>query len=125
MKIPKREVVKFVLKSALHRKKASSQDELVGIINTELRKVDSDYSITGKRIRLIAASMPDIRMDVVTRKGRVPPKCPSCGYSLKKSWDRNLRGRKVLRSLKCGRCGYKGTSGRWSPGKYIFCVSKT
>ena len=125
MRIPKREVVKFVLKSALRKRKARSQEELVQAVNRELRKVDSGYSITGKRLREIAVSMPDVKIEVVTRKGRAPSRCPSCGSQLRKSWDRNLVGRKILRSMTCQRCGYAGKTGKWSPGKYNFCVRES
>jgi predicted Zn-ribbon and HTH transcriptional regulator len=122
MKIPKREVVKFVVKSALHRKSAGSQEELVGMVNRELRKVDAEYSITGKRLRDVVSGMKEVRMTVNTRKGKKPGKCPSCNSVLTKKFDRNLKGRNVLSSLHCRRCGYRGHDGRWTPGRYTFSL---
>ena len=122
MKIPKREVVKFVLKSVLHKRKANSQEELVESVNAELRKVDREYSITGRRLRLISVSVPGVKIRVTARKGKAPKRCPSCNSSLKKTWDRNLKGRRVLISLSCQRCGYRGTAGKWIPGKYVFSL---
>jgi predicted RNA-binding Zn-ribbon protein involved in translation (DUF1610 family) len=124
MKIPKREVVKFVIKSVLHRRTADSQQELVEMVNKELRKVDSEYSITGKRAREIALSIPEVKLTVSVKKGGLPKKCPSCGSTLKRTWDRNLRGRKVLRDLKCTRCGYRGAAGKWLPRKYDFSMGR-
>ncbi len=120
MKIPKRDVVKFVVKSALHRRSADSQEELVEILNRELRKVDAEYSISGKRLRKIVSGMDDVRMTVNTRKGRRPDRCPSCGSLLSRKFNRNLKGRNVLIGLRCRRCGYNGHDGRWTPGRYTF-----
>jgi hypothetical protein len=122
MKIPKREVVKFVIKSVLHSKTADSQEDLVELVNKELRNVDPDYSITGRRVREIALSIPEIRLGVDVKKGRLPKKCPSCGSSLKKTWDKNLKGRNVLIGLRCRKCGYTGHDGRWTPGRYNFSM---
>ena len=124
MKIPKRDVVKFVIKSVLHRKSAGSQKELVHKVNAELRKVDKGYSISGKRLREIALTIKEVKIEVGVKKGRSPKKCPSCSSSLKKTWDRNLRGRKVLRGLTCHKCGYKGVSGKWAPRKYGFSLRR-
>ncbi len=124
MRVPKREVVKFVIKSVLHSKTADSQEKLAELVTKELRTVDPSYSITGKRVREIALSMPEVKLSVDTRKGGIPTKCPSCGSSLKKAWDRNLRGRKVLRELRCLKCGYMGTTGKWLPRKYGFSTGK-
>jgi ribosomal protein L37AE/L43A len=124
MKIPKREVVKFVVKSALHRKSAGSQEQLVEMVNRELRKVDAEYSITGKRLREIVSGMREVVMTVNTRRGRRPDRCPSCGSLLSKRFDRNLRGRNVLIGLRCRRCGYSGHDGRWTPGRYTFAFKR-
>ncbi|UCD03277.1 MAG: hypothetical protein JSV63_01415 [Candidatus Aenigmatarchaeota archaeon] len=124
MKIPKRDVVKFVVKSVLSKKSAGTQQELSGLVNAELRKVDPDYSVSGKRLREIALTISEVKIEVRVRKGGTPKRCPSCSSSLKKTWDRNLRGRKVLRDLICHKCGYRGTTGRWSPSKYGFSMKK-
>ena len=125
MKIPKRDVVKFVIKSVLHRKSAGSQEEFAELVNRELRKVDEEYSISGKRLREIAISMPEVKIGVAVKKGETPRRCPSCSSVLKKKWDRNLKGRKVLRELMCQKCGYKGNTGKWVPRKYEFRVEKS
>jgi predicted RNA-binding Zn-ribbon protein involved in translation (DUF1610 family) len=120
MKFPKSEVVKFVVKSALRRRTANSQEELVKMVNSELRKVDSQYAITGKRLRSIIVTMPEMKMSVSVRKGVMHQKCPSCGSGLKKAYTMNLKGRKVLDNMKCAKCGYRGHDGKWMPRKYGF-----
>lgn len=125
MKIPKDDAVKFVIRASLAKKKANSQSELTLMINNELRKVDSDYSISGKRLRMIAVKMHEVKVKVEIKKGRMPKKCPSCGSMLKKTYNRNLKGKKVLEYLKCQKCGYKGHDGKWKPRKYAFILKKS
>jgi len=124
MKIPKKEVVKFVTKSVLHRQIANSQAELTELVNEELKKVDPDYAISGKRLRNIVVSLPEVKMKVETKLGDKPKKCPACRAGLKKVWSRNLRGKRILQYLKCSRCGYKGHNGKWLPRKYEFWIGK-
>jgi predicted RNA-binding Zn-ribbon protein involved in translation (DUF1610 family) len=90
------------------------------MVNKELKKVDPGYAVSGGRLREIVASMPEVVIQTETRKGEMPRKCPSCGSALRKSWSRNLKGRKVLERLKCPRCGYAGHDGKWRPRKYGF-----
>ena len=124
MKIPKKEVVKFVTKSVLNKQTANSQAELTALVNEELRRVDPGYAITGKRLREITVSMPEVGMKVDIKQGDRPMRCPACNASLKKAYSRNLKGRKILEQLRCGRCGYKGHDGKWKPRKYGFWVGK-
>lgn len=124
MKIPKKEVVKFVVKSVLHKHIADSQAELTKLVDRELKKVDPEYAISGKRLRETVVSMPEVRVQVDTKKGGVPARCPVCDASLKKAWNRNLKGKKVLEQRKCQKCGYSGREGKWLPRKYKFWVVK-
>jgi predicted RNA-binding Zn-ribbon protein involved in translation (DUF1610 family) len=124
MKIPKDEVVKFVVKSVLHRRTARSQHELIDMVNAELRKVDPEYAIAGKRLRDIVVRMPEVEMRVEIKKGGIPNKCPACGSGLKKVYNRNLKGKKILEYLKCAKCGYVGHDQKWAPRKYQFWVGK-
>jgi DNA-directed RNA polymerase subunit RPC12/RpoP len=124
MKIPKKEVVKFVIKSVLHKRIADSQVELTELVNEELKRVDPGYAITGKRLRNIVLSMPEVKIKVETKKGDRPRKCPSCNAGLKKAYGRNLKGKKILDHLRCPRCGYRGHDGKWLPRKYGFWLGK-
>lgn len=122
LKIPKKDVVKFVIKEALQKRKAMSQKDLAEIITKELRKGENKYRITGKRARLLALEVP-VKIRTETRKGRVPKKCPVCSRGLKRTYSKNLYGKKLLTNLKCPRCGYRGTGGKWMPRKYRFSLN--
>ena len=110
MKIPKKEVVKFVTRSVLNKKVVDTQAELTELVNEELRE--------------ITVSMRDVGMKVDIKQGDVPKKCPSCGYNLRKAYSRNLKGKKIIENLRCQRCGYKGHDGKWLPRKYGFRVTE-
>jgi predicted RNA-binding Zn-ribbon protein involved in translation (DUF1610 family) len=124
MKIPKQEVVKFVVKAVLKKRFANSQGEFKKLVDGELKKVDSGYAISGKRLRTIAVSTPNVKIKVHVKKGRLPKKCPACGSGLRKCWTRNLKGKKILEHVKCPKCGYKGHDGKFTPRKYEFWVGR-
>jgi predicted RNA-binding Zn-ribbon protein involved in translation (DUF1610 family) len=121
LKIPQKDIVKFVIKEALQKRKAMTQKELAAIITKELRRGENKYRITGRRARLLALDIP-IKIKVSTRKGKVPKKCPACGKGLKRTYSKNLTGKKLLTAIRCGKCGYRGSEGKWMPRKYTFSL---
>jgi predicted RNA-binding Zn-ribbon protein involved in translation (DUF1610 family) len=124
VRIPKKDAVKFIIKDILKKNSIDSQRQLADLVNKKLKMVEADYSITGKRARFIALEIPKVKLAIETRHGKMPEKCPSCGHGLKKSYMRNLKGKKILFEIKCIKCGYKGHEGSWIPRKYEFMLSK-
>jgi predicted RNA-binding Zn-ribbon protein involved in translation (DUF1610 family) len=122
MNIPKKDVVSFLLKERLQGKNARSQRELAEILNKRLKKNNPGFAITGARARIIALNTPGIKARIHTRKGRVPKKCPACRHVLKKTYTRNLKGRKLLLRLSCMKCSYRGSGGNWIPKRYEFWI---
>jgi hypothetical protein len=120
MNIPRKDVVSFVLKEALQGKRVHSQIELAELLSKRLRRSNREYAISSPRARLVALGTPGIRARIHTRKGPVPRRCPACGHALRKTYTRNLRGRKVLLRLSCTRCPYRGSGGSWIPRRYEF-----
>jgi predicted RNA-binding Zn-ribbon protein involved in translation (DUF1610 family) len=115
MHIPSKDIVKFMMKEALKKRKARSQQEFTKTLIGKLRSGDNAYSVSERRVRLLALGMPEIRVRVYTKKGPVPAKCPSCDNRLRKAYMKNLLSR-----LDCPRCGYSGNDGRWAPLRYEF-----
>ena len=124
MLIPKREIVEFMIKEILNKKRIRSQKELADAVSKKLKTGDEGYAITPKRARMIALETPGVRVKVKTKKGKVPKKCPACERKLKKVYTKNLKGRKVLVSMKCSRCSYRGSGNSWVPSRYEFEISK-
>lgn len=123
MLIPKTEIVKFVLKEALQKQKIRSQTRLAEIVRKKLREGENGYTISAHRVRTIAMQTPRVNVKIKTKKGKHPSKCPACNNRLKKTYTKNLRGRKVLVSLRCSRCSYRGSGGKWMPSRYEFELS--
>ena len=120
MHVAKKEIVQFIVKEVLQEHKASSQRELARLVNAKLKKADDSYSVSEKRVRQVALHTPGVRIITSTKSGRVPGKCPSCGHSLKKVYMKNLKGKKLLLRLVCGKCGYTGKQNSWEPQRYSF-----
>ncbi len=120
MDIPKKDVISFLLKETLQRGGARSQRELSDMLNRRLRKSSPGYVISGARARSIALNTPGIGVKIHTRKGRLPKKCPVCGHVLRKTYTRNLKGRKLPLRMSCTRCPYRGSGGSWIPRRYEF-----
>lgn len=120
MHVPKKEIVQFIVKEVLQERKVSSQRELAKLVNAKLKKADDSYSVSERRVRLMALHTPGVRIATATRSGRVPKKCPSCGHSLKRIYMKNLKGRKLLVKMVCAKCGYTGKENRWEPQRYMF-----
>jgi predicted RNA-binding Zn-ribbon protein involved in translation (DUF1610 family) len=120
MDIPKKDVISFLLKETLQGGEARSQRELSDMLNRRLRKSSPGYAISGKRARSIALDTPGIGVKIHTRKGRLPKRCPVCGHTLRKTYTRNLRGRKLPLRVSCKICPYRGSGGSWIPRRYEF-----
>ena len=120
-KIAKDEVISFVLKEVMKEKRlVESQQELLELVNRRLSKADKAYSVSPQRLRIIAVNMPRIKVNVETRKGKTPKKCPVCYHSLKKRKMKNLKGRNVVYGYACPKCGFKAEGDEALPRKYVF-----
>jgi hypothetical protein len=119
MPIPKRDVISFLIRESLKDAPAKSQRELADLINSRIRRSGSG-SVSPSRARSIAALSPGISVRILTRTGPAPSRCPACGHALRKAYIKNLRGRNLLYRLKCPRCTYTASDGRWVPRRYEF-----
>jgi predicted RNA-binding Zn-ribbon protein involved in translation (DUF1610 family) len=124
MHVPKKDIVQFIIKEVLQERKASSQTELAERVNSKLNKVDSSYSVSEKRVRMVALNIPGIRITTFTKKGRVPGRCPSCGHAVKRIYTKNLKGKKLLLRMACAKCGYAGKQNSWEPQRYAFEIRR-
>lgn len=121
MKVPKSDVILFVIKEVMQKKKEiDSLKEFTDLVNMRLKMVDSSMSISGGRLRSVFLKMPGVKVVTETRKGGKTEKCPSCFSGMKKVYTKNLKGRKILYKMLCHRCGFSGTNGRFSPKRYKF-----
>ncbi len=118
-KIPKHDVLEFVVRDILRKRSVESQKELAELINRKFAESGSGFRVSPVRARL-AALETGVKILIRTKKGDAPKKCPGCGHRLNKSYIRNLKGRDTVLGMKCPRCGYEGRLGRWLPSRYGF-----
>ncbi len=119
MNIPSKDVVGFVMREVLNKSMVRSQNELAEFLNKRFRK-NTGYSVSGSRARMIAIQTPGIRVRIITRKGPVPKRCPVCSSAVRRTHTRNLRGKKMLHTLSCAKCPFRGSGGKWMPARYEF-----
>lgn len=128
MKIPKKGLVKRIIKNVLKDKGIiETQEELGRIVNNELNKVNDEFTITPARVRRLALNIDKVGVMVKTRKSEdvdKPEECPACGHDLKALHAENLEGEKVDVGFKCTNCNYSGDSETYVPMKYEFRIVK-
>jgi predicted RNA-binding Zn-ribbon protein involved in translation (DUF1610 family) len=118
-KIPKSEILEFIVRDILRKRSVDSQKELAELINRKFAESSSGFRVSPVRARL-AALETGAKILIRTKKGEAPKRCPGCGHRLDKSYIRNLKGRNTVLGMKCPRCGYEGRLGRWLPSRYGF-----
>lgn len=120
-KLPKRDVIFFVVKEVMQKhKKIDSQEDFTMLVNASLKRVDPRLTISPRRLRLLSLGIPNLKLTIETKKGKLRKRCPSCSRNLRKVYTKNLKGRKLLYKLVCSRCGYSGKDGKWTPKRYTF-----
>lgn len=124
MKIPPDEIVATVIKKLLKENYIiGSQEQLLEKTLKALKEIDKEYAITGERLRAIAITIPEVRIDVETKRSGTPEyikNCPNCATGLKNIFGINLYGEKIVIGFICERCGYSGTPESNKPYKYTF-----
>lgn len=123
VRLPSVDVIRFEITRVLKKHKSvGSQKRLASLVNGNLKKVEPSFSVSDKRIRSITFRMPEVKVSISTRKGKLSSKCPSCGGRLKKSYTRNLKGKRIVYRISCQKCGFSAKNGRWNPKRYSFSM---
>jgi len=118
-RIPKNDVLEFVVRDILRKRSVSSQKELAELANMKFSDTGSSFRVSPPRARAAALKI-GAKVVIRTKSGDVPKKCPGCGHRLTKSYMRNLKGKDAIYAMKCPSCGYDGKLGHWLPSRYGF-----
>ncbi|MBM3303618.1 MAG: hydrogenase maturation nickel metallochaperone HypA [Candidatus Aenigmarchaeota archaeon] len=118
-KIPKDDVLEFVVRDILRQRSVDTQKELAELANRRFAASGSSFRVSPARARLAALGI-GAKIVIRTRKGEAPKRCPGCGHRLAKTFMRNLKGRDAVYAMRCPRCGYEGRLGHWLPSRYGF-----
>lgn len=127
MKIPNSEFVKRVIKQVLKKRGfVRSQEELGEIVEDELKRIDKNFQISGKRTRRMALEIPNVEVTVETRESEAekPERCPACSEELKPLYAKNLKGKETQVGFRCENCGYRGDVEAFMPMRYEFRLIK-
>ncbi len=120
--LPEEEEIRTALYLAM--KKHRNFDSLTALHKAtlkELKKINSSYAVSPKRVRIIAARSGFINLDIKTKDGDEKPYiCPVCGGKLEKIKSVSLLGEEIVVGYKCKLCPYKSGVKKSIPVRYHF-----
>ncbi len=100
-----------------------SQKKFGELVLAELRRHDSDYSVSEARIRRLALANDVVSIDIRARESDEKTSagaCPVCGGRTERIKNLTVYGGTVTRGYKCKACGYWTGLKRRIPTLYIF-----
>jgi len=113
------------IKDALHRHGVvSSQRKMTELVLKELRRHDSDYSVSEERVRRLAIQNDLATIEIHGRDSRQKTRagaCPVCGGKTKRIRNLTVYGGTVTMGYKCTTCGYWTGLRQRVPTLYVFC----
>ena len=120
--IPTNEEVAIAIYRVLKKRGTiNSQEELGERVTQELKKINSTYQVSPKRVRRLAAKTGYIKVHILSRNDEGGlDNCPVCESKLIKEHGVSLWGKRVITGLTCPTCGYKTGKRRQRPTRYIF-----
>jgi len=122
-RIPKDDVVEFVIREVLRGKNVRTQAELAEL-SCDVLKGRHIRGITGRRARMVALRIPGVKMRVDTRNGPMPERCPCCSSELEKIYAKDLSGNRIIVGMECTKCSYRGHGKKWVPRRYGFEIAE-
>jgi len=128
VKIPSKKLVSSVISDILSKRKVViTLNELLYLVNKELKKQSFSYSISFNRLKKIVLLMPEIEVKTkkrLDRKRRTLKECPVCRKEIKKIFGKNVFGKRIHVGYRCGYCGYRADLNHTIPREYIFVLRK-
>ena len=120
--LPTEEEIRNAIYKALKKKKSfPSLVELRKNVIKELKKLNEKYTVSMRRVRIIAARSGFVKLDIKTKASdRKLKYCPVCGGRLEKIKNYSLLGEEVVVGYKCKFCQYKSGSKKELPVRYSF-----
>jgi DNA-directed RNA polymerase subunit M/transcription elongation factor TFIIS len=124
-KIPKADILALAIKETLRQQRTViSQAKLTALVNTQLKRLDPEYTASEERIRRIALGAKLARVEIQTRELEDRTRaasCPVCGRKrMRRIRNRTIFDGKVTLGYKCRACGYKTGLKRSVPVRYTF-----
>jgi hypothetical protein len=127
--IPSDEIIKTALVNLFKKTQTvNSQKELKKLINKEIKTNKKNFSVSEKRLRILALDTDFIKIDIHSRQGdpkKILSKCPVCESPLKRVKNLTIWGGEVTIEFRCSKCGYWTGKKKQIPTRYIFHYKKS
>jgi len=124
--LPKEEEIRNAIYFALRKNKSfPSLVKLREAVIKELKKLNENYTISMKRVRIIAARSGFVKINAKMKASNKKLKaCPICGGKLEPIRNYNLLGKEVIIGYKCKLCSYKASIKNELPTRYSFQLAR-
>lgn len=123
-RLPSKEEVEHAIAAVLRReKKLPSESRFLSLVRRELKRKDTDYTISHERLRRIALCSGLCKVTIHTREaptGRVMSRCPVCNTKVNPVKNETIFGGTVTLGFECPFCGYWTGMKRRVPQRYVF-----
>ena len=125
-KIPRTDLIIHEIKEVLKKRKiVQSQEDLSYFVLEKLKKIDSDYALSPRRVKNLVIKVPNIEIKAKTKKIPKMTKletCPVCKKKVDKIYGRNLLNKRIQIGYICKRCGYTTDLEAFMPMKFLFIL---
>ncbi len=113
------------IKDALQRHGVvNSQRKMTELVLKELKRHDSDYSVSPERVRRLAIENGLAKVEIHARETGMKTlarDCPVCGGKTVKIRNETVYGGTVTFGYRCKTCGYWTGLKQRLPTRYVFC----
>ncbi|NPA75917.1 MAG: hypothetical protein GXO25_07565 [Euryarchaeota archaeon] len=123
--IPDETLVRELILRVLHEKYVvSSQAALTREVLKHLKRLNEEFSISGKRLRKIALKMEEVSVEIRCKTSTEEvfhmETCPVCGEKMERIVNLTLEGKKIVVGFRCSFCPYWTGRKLRVPTRYIF-----
>ncbi len=123
--IPDEDLIsKIILRVLQDKNIVGSQAELTREVLKHLKRYDSSFTVSGKRLRKIALKIPSVHVEIRCKNSHKIVEdmkiCPVCGEKMEKIENMTLEGEKITMGFRCPSCPYWTGKNLRIPSRYIF-----
>ncbi len=125
-KIPSNEEVLRAIKNVMNNYGViNSQTKLKELVERDLKVTDKNYLVSPKRLRVLALSSDNVRIEIHCRDSDEKMnsnKCPVCNHNLKLVRNKTIYNGVVIIGHECDHCPYWTGMKKRIPTRYVFTV---
>ena len=118
------EVIDAIVKVLKRRGTVESQAELRKLVMVHLLRINRNYRVSGRRMRILAISSGKVSLEIHYRSTGKDVEnmeiCPVCGSKMRKIENLTLDGGRVTIGFRCTRCPYWTGKRLRMPIRYVF-----